>query len=187
MGLATTFFMALGLSMDAFAASISDGARAPRLRQAYALRVAPTFAAFQAGMPLIGWAVGQGFAAIIQSVDHWIAFGLLGVIGARMIHADLRPKAPGVPATDALPHGWRTLLIVAVATSIDALVVGFSLTFVGSILVVAAVIGLVTFAMCLVGINIGHRYRHLAQGKVQALGGSSSSGSGRRSLWSTWA
>ncbi|HEU4594845.1 MAG TPA: manganese efflux pump MntP family protein [Pyrinomonadaceae bacterium] len=162
--------MAVGLAMDAFAVSVADGARAPQLRLSRAFLLALTFGLFQALMPLIGWAVGLGFKDLISSADHWIAFGLLGLVGGKMIYADLRGKAEVEP--EPLPQtGAMTLLVLAVATSIDALAVGFSLTFVESILLPVSAIGLVTFSLCLAGVHLGHRYSRLSKGRVQMIGG----------------
>jgi putative Mn2+ efflux pump MntP len=124
------------------------------------------FAVFQAAMPLIGWAIGRGFAGPIQDVDHWVAFGLLGIIGLRMIHADMTPSD-----TDVRTDGWQSLILVALATSVDALAAGLSLTFLDSIITPVVVIGLVTFGLCLVGVQLGSRYRRLAAGRVQTVGG----------------
>jgi putative Mn2+ efflux pump MntP len=167
MGLATTFLIALGLSADAFAVAVSDGAQTLRITFRHALSVALAFGVFQAVMPVIGWVAGRGFADAFAAVDHWIAFGLLGVIGARMIYADLRPGPPEAP----VPRGATTLLVLAVATSIDALAVGFGLAFVDTILIPVLIIGVVTFTVCFAGVYLGHRYRHLARGKVQLVGG----------------
>jgi putative Mn2+ efflux pump MntP len=169
-GLYTTFFMAVGLSMDAFAVSVADGSRATHLRLGRAFGLALTFGLFQALMPLAGWAVGLGFKDFISSADHWVAFGLLGLVGGKMIYGDLRAKA-GAEEEAHAPAGVTTLLVLAVATSIDALAVGFSLTFVSSILVPVITIGLVTFILCLAGVHLGHRYNHLGRGKVQIVGG----------------
>jgi manganese efflux pump family protein len=170
MGLYTTFFMALALSMDAFAVSVADGSRAPRLRHRHAFRLALTFGLFQALMPLVGWAAGLGFKGLISSADHWVAFGLLGLVGGKMIYADLRGKGGDEPEPRA-PAGMTTLLVLAIATSIDALAVGFGLTFVESILLPVLVIGLVTFSLCFAGAHLGHRYSRFGGGRVQALGG----------------
>ena len=170
MELYTTFFMAVGLSMDAAAAAVADGSRAPRLRHGRAFLLALTFGLFQALMPLVGWAVGLGFKDLISSADHWVAFGLLGLVGGKMIYADLRGEAeagPGPPPTS----GATTLLVLALATSIDALAVGFSLTFLESIFLPVLIIGLVTFSLCLAGVHLGHRYGRLGRGRVQTVGG----------------
>ena len=168
MELYTTFFMAVGLSMDAFAASVADGSRAPRLRRRRALSLALTFGLFQALMPLIGWAVGVGFKDFVSSADHWIAFGLLGLVGGKMIYADLRGASePGPPPRS----GVTTLLVLAVATSIDALAVGFSLTFLESILLPVLVVGLVTFVVCFAGVHLGHKYSRIGKGRAQMVGG----------------
>lgn len=121
-------------------------------------------------MPLIGWAVGLGFKDLISSADHWVAFGLLGLVGGKMIYGDLRGKAEAEPEP-LPPAGATTLLVLAVATSIDALAVGFSLTFVGSILLPVLAIGLVTFFLCFAGVHLGHRYSRFGRGKVQLVGG----------------
>lgn len=162
--------MALGLSMDAFAVSVADGARARQYKLGHAFQLALTFGLFQALMPLIGWMVGLGFKDIISSADHWIAFGLLGLVGGRMIYSDVRGGAEDRPEQLA-PRGVATILVLALATSIDALVVGFSLTLVGSILLPAFVIGLVTFGLCFAGGRLGHKYGYFGRGKVQAVGG----------------
>ena len=149
---------------------VADGSRAPQLRPSRALWLALTFGLFQALMPVIGWAVGLGFKDIISSADHWVAFGLLGLVGGKMIYGDLRGKADA-EAEPPPPSGATTLLVLAVATSIDALAVGFSLTFVGSILLPALAIGIVTFFLCFVGVHLGHRYSRFGEGKVQLVGG----------------
>ncbi|HEX9919236.1 MAG TPA: manganese efflux pump MntP family protein [Pyrinomonadaceae bacterium] len=170
MGLSTTLLMALGLSMDAFAVSVADGARGRQRRFSHAFQLALTFGLFQALMPLIGWTVGLGFKDIISSVDHWIAFGMLGLVGGKMIYGDLRAKAEGVEES-FVPGGVTTLLVLAVATSIDALAVGFSLTFLPSILLPVLVVGVVTFSLCLAGVHLGQRYRRFGRSKIQAVGG----------------
>jgi putative Mn2+ efflux pump MntP len=170
MGLSTTFLMALCLSMDAFAVSIADGARARQQRFSHTFQLAFTFGLFQGLMPFIGWTVGLGFKDIISSADHWIAFGLLGIIGGRMIYADIHGRDRDEKEPVA-PRGVTTLLVLAVATSIDALAVGFSLTFVKSILLPALAIGLVTFSLCLAGVHLGHKYRRIGQSRVQTVGG----------------
>jgi putative Mn2+ efflux pump MntP len=162
--------MALGLSMDAFAVSIADGARAPQRKFSHAFQLALTFGLFQALMPLVGWMVGLGFKDLISSLDHWIAFGLLGIIGGRMIYADIHggDKDEKEPVA---PRGVTTLLVLAAATSIDALVAGFSLTFVKSILLPVLAIGLVTFFLCLAGVHLGHKYRRISRSRIQIVGG----------------
>ncbi len=111
MGLYTTLFMAFGLAMDAFAVSVADGSRTPRLRLRRAFALALAFGLFQGLMPLIGWAAGLGFKDFISSADHWVAFGLLGLVGGKMIYGDLRGKAeaekrprPGRPRCSC----WRS-------------------------------------------------------------------------------
>lgn len=156
--------------MDAFAVAVADGSRAHRLRATRALKLAALFGLFQGLMPFIGWLIGLGVKDMVSSVDHWIAFGLLGAIGGKMIYADLRPK--GEPAAEVKDSsGALTLLVLAVATSIDALAVGFSLTFLSSILYPVLIIGATTFALSLAGVHLGHRFKRFGGGKVQVFGG----------------
>ena len=184
MGLYTTLFMAFGLSMDAFAVSVADGSRAPRLRRWRALSLALTFGLFQALMPLIGWAVGVGLKDLVSSADHWVAFGLLGLVGGKMIHADLRGKAEA-EAERPSTAGVTTLLVVAVATSIDALAVGFSLALFESVLLPVLAIGPVTFSACFAGVHLGHRYSRLGRARTRRSAGRSWSRSASRSSSST--
>jgi manganese efflux pump family protein len=160
---------ALALSMDALAISITNGLVIKRLHFGHALRIAVAFGLFQAIMPVLGWAAGYTFRDMIQAFDHWIALGLLGIIGAKMIvesrcmDADEKPKD--------CQH-FPTLLIMAIATSIDALAVGISFAFLEiNIIVPAAIIGGITFAVCLAGVYVGNRSGHFFEGKLELIGG----------------
>lgn len=151
--------IALGLSMDAFAVSTACGVQIAAVRYGFVLRVALAFGFFQFAMPVIGWFAGSTFSTWVQAVDHWIAFGLLGIIGARMIWASFRANPnPGKDPT----RGWN-LLVLAVATSIDALAVGLSLALLKtSIWFPSVVIGVVAAILsaigALFGCRLGHRF-----------------------------
>lgn len=189
--LLTVFFIAIGLAMDAFAVSVSTGCAARTMRVRHALRMALFFGAFQAGMPVIGWLSGLSVRAHIAHIDHWIAFALLAAIGIKMIYearilrdvesttTTTRPVRDAWPGADDLdmmsvpaPHSLYTLLMLALATSIDALVVGMSLSLLEvGIVMPALVIGLVTFVLSLAGVYIGKSIGHLFENKIEVFGG----------------
>jgi manganese efflux pump family protein len=147
--------LAIALAMDAFAVALTQGAR---FRPGWdgALAIAATFGLFQAVMPLIGWGIGAVGLYYLAAVDHWIAFGLLTFLGARMLGG---PNAIDVGEEEAA-HALtgRALLLAGVATSIDALAAGITLPALGVVpLLAVALIGVVTFAMSLGGVLIGRR------------------------------
>lgn len=169
MGIFTTFFLAVGLAMDAFAVSVTNGASIARLRLGYAFKIAFLFGVFQALMPLLGWIIGLSFKDAINSVDHWIAFSLLAIIGGRMIYADINAENEEIKQTKA--KKLSTLLALAVATSIDALIVGIGFIVLDSITLQIIMIGAITFVLCLAGVYLGQRYKYLAGKKVNTVGG----------------
>ena len=152
---------ALALAMDAFAVSIGVTASLEPLQGRQVFRLSWHFGLFQALMPIAGWACGKAVARHLSLVDHWIAFGLLLVLGLRMIWPD-SPEKQAHPADPT--RGW-SLVALSVATSIDALAVGLSLGLMGvAIWIPAAVIGLVALLMTLLGTLIGRRVgRHLGR------------------------
>jgi len=155
----TSLLMALGLSMDAFAVSVSNGICIPEMKVRYALRAALAFGLFQFFMPIVGWALGGAFREHIEHIDHWIAFGLLAFVGGKMIFEALRIEAPdcALDKSKGILH-LGTLLVLAVATSIDALAVGLSLSVLGRpILGPALLIGVVTFLVSFMGCEFGRR------------------------------
>jgi putative Mn2+ efflux pump MntP len=155
--------------MDAFAASIASGIAIKHLKLNNALKIAIFFGGFQAIMPLIGWLAGRGARDFISGIDHWIAFTLLTLIGVKMIYESVR-KTPKGKSTD--PMNIHVLLILSIATSIDALAVGVSFAFLEiSIIEPAIIIGIVTFALSFAGVYIGHKMGHLFEKKVVAIGG----------------
>ncbi len=176
--MSTFLLIALGLAMDAFAVSISSGICIPRLELRFALRAALAFGLFQFGMPVAGWLLGMSFRGLIQGFDHWIAFGLLAIVGGKMIVEFVRDSAKPQEACDdgERPRRsiltWRGLLVLAVATSVDALAVGLSYSLLGTaILQPAAIIGVVTFALSLVGCEFGKRIGQKFEGWAELAGG----------------
>lgn len=158
----------LGLSMDAVAASISSSTAARRVGWAQALKMAAFFGLFQALMPAVGYAFGAAFRGWFESLDHWVAFLLLGFIGAKMIYEAGREGDE--PAND--PFGTRRLLLLSVATSVDALVVGVSFSLLKlSLLTTITVIGAVTFALCLPAVWLGRRLGERMAKRAEVLGG----------------
>lgn len=166
MSLIELLLIAVGLSMDAFAVSVCKGLSLRRLKPRHALLVGLYFGGFQALMPMLGWALGARFESVIQSVDHWIAFILLALIGVGMI----REAGHEEELNDDL--GFRTMLLLAVATSIDALAVGVTFAFLQvRILPAAALIGCTTFALSALGVYIGHVFGLKYKAKAETAGG----------------
>ena len=170
MGFAELFLIGVGLSMDAFAAAICKGLAMPKMRWNRGVVVALFFGGFQALMPLLGWALGRQFEQYITSVDHWIAFLLLGWIGGKMIWDALHGSGEEMPAQDALDV--KELFVLAVATSIDALAVGITFAFLQvHILPAVALIGCTTFAIALAGVWIGQRFGSRFKDRAALAGG----------------
>ena len=160
--------LALGLSMDAFAVSICKGLSVPKLQEKHCLICGVYFGGFQALMPLIGWALGIRFQSMITNIDHWIAFVLLAVIGANMIKESFSKEEECPDAS----FGFKTMLTLAVATSIDALAVGVTFAFLDvSIVPAVLLIGATTFVCSAVGVKIGNVFGNRFQSKAEFLGG----------------
>lgn len=168
MGFAELFVLAVGLSMDAFAVSICKGLSIRALMPRHAVIVGLWFGAFQALMPLIGWLLGAAFADRIAEVDHWIAFVLLSLIGGNMIR-----EALGKEEEDCSPSlAPLTMLVLAVATSIDALAVGVTFAFLRvDILPAVALIGGCTFLISAAGVKVGNVFGVRYKSKAELLGG----------------
>ncbi len=160
MGIVELFIVAVGLSMDAFAASVCKGLCMRKVNWHHAAIVALFFGGFQAIMPVIGWLLGVSFAGVIEPVDHWIAFILLAFIGAKMLIEAAHEKPESIDCSTTVPKlDMKELLALAIATSIDALAVGVSFAFLGvNIALAAVVIGLTTFALSLIGVAIGSKF-----------------------------
>jgi putative Mn2+ efflux pump MntP len=174
--------IALALAMDAFAVAVVTGLADLPLTKRRVFRLAFHFGLFQALMPTLGWAVGRAVARWVGTVDHWIAFGLLAVVGGRMVWGALHASDEERRAGDAT-RGW-SLVMLSIATSIDALAVGLSLALIGApILVPALVIGLVAAALTGSGMLLG-RWIGTAWGKrVEVLGGLILIAMGARIVW----
>jgi putative Mn2+ efflux pump MntP len=165
----TIIFIAFGLAMDAFAVSIACGVTIKNLSIHHALKIAVSFGLFQAIMPLIGWMAGLSLIGIISGFDHWIAFGLLGLIGCKMIYESFKLEKAEKTFD---PLKAYVLLILSITTSIDALAVGLSFGVLRVlILKPVIVIGVVTFSLSLIGVVIGKRVGHFFEKKIELIGG----------------
>lgn len=165
----TLVLIALGLAADAFAVSLTSGLLIKHLKFNKALKIALFFGGFQYLMPLIGWLGGLFFRDLLVGIDHWIAFGLLTLIGGKMIHESLSGKDEEERFN---PTDNYTLFGLAIATSIDALAVGLSLSLIKtSIIQAATIIGVITFGLSLSGVFIGHSFGSLFKNKIEILGG----------------
>ncbi len=168
MELYSLLFIAIGLSMDAFAVSITSGITIQRIQLKHVLRIALFFGVFQGVMPLLGWVAGNRFQDSLSSVDHWVAFGLLTFIGSKMIYESRKLEVDSCRD----PCNTTVLFTLAIATSIDAFGVGLSLSILSvSILFPALVIGIVTFCISVIGIYIGDTVGHLFEKKIEIIGG----------------
>lgn len=161
----------IGLALDAFAVSITSGISIKKMRLHHALRIAVTFSLFQAVMPVIGWFIGNKARSFIVAVDHWVAFGLLTLIGVKMIYEGL--KIDKEVEKESNPLNIHILFALAIATSIDALVVGLTLSVIEiSIFIPVVIIGAITFIMSFTGVYLGNRYGHIFDAtKLEVFGG----------------
>ena len=163
------FLIGVSLSMDACAIAMCKGLSMKKLRLRHGCVIALYFGGFQALMPVIGWLLGRQFESYIVSIDHWIAFVLLCFIGGKMIYETLHDDDSDC-CQFRLDH--KELLIMAVATSIDALAVGITLAFLRvSIITAASIIGVVTFSLSLAGVAIGFKFGSRFRKKAGILGG----------------
>ncbi len=169
MKLLSIIIIAVALAMDAFAVSVVSGSVYKRLKMRQIFRMAVFFSGFQALMPLIGSLAGLSIKKYIAGYDHWIAFGLLSAVGAKMIYESFKI---GSVEQSFDPSNIFILLVLSVATSIDALAVGVTLSLITSSIIVAVIIiGIVTFALSYLGVFIGKRIGHFFENKIAALGG----------------
>lgn len=169
MNLAEMLLIAVGMAMDAFAVSLGIGAgrRANTPRPMF--RLAFHFGLFQFLMPIVGWFAGSRFAHLITSVDHWVAMGLLSFVGIRMIRSGLNPDSDSYSSD---PSRGGTLVMLSVATSIDAFAVGLSLAMLQvDILYPAIVIGVVTATLSMFGLLIGHKLGASFGKRMEIIGG----------------
>lgn len=159
MGVVELLFVAVGLSMDAFAVSVCKGLGMRSVRWRQAAVIALFFGLFQALMPVIGWLLGTQFSRFVEPVDHWVAFVLLAAIGAKMLWDAFHEPDEGQSCSVDQRLDLRELLLLAVATSIDALAVGITFAFLGvDILLASVLIGLTTFILSFAGVWIGCQF-----------------------------
>lgn len=168
MGVVELIVIAIGLAMDAFAVSLGKGLTVRHVAVHHALKAGVWFGGFQALMPIVGYALGYSFTDVVASIDHWIAFGLLALIGLNMI----REAVWGDDEAQDADFGPRTMFVMAVATSIDALAVGVTMAFLNvNIVLAATVIGVITFLLSAWGVYLGSRVGDRLGSRVVILGG----------------
>lgn len=168
MSLFTLFIIAVGLSMDAFAVSICKGLALPKITFKNAVIVGLWFGGFQALMPFIGYLLGSQFKQYITAIDHWIAFILLGIIGISMIKEALSKENDCENAS----LDFKTMLLLAVATSIDALAAGITFAFLRvSIIPAVCFIGVITLCLSTAGVKIGNVFGTRYKSKAELAGG----------------
>ncbi len=160
--------ISVGLAMDAFAVAVCKGLSMKKMIWKNAIIIALYFGFFQGFMPVIGFALGTTFKGLIESIDHWIAFILLGAIGGNMIKESRDDELD--KRNDKID--FKTMIVLAIATSIDALTVGITFAFFEVNLILAVLlIGIITFAMSLLGVKIGNKFGDQFQNKAELIGG----------------
>ena len=167
------FLLGIGLAMDAFAVSVCKGLGMRRLNKKQTLIIGLYFGGFQALMPLIGWLLGSQFQKYITSIDHWIAFILLGFIGGKMMIEAIREwnEEETVDVIDA-PLDHKNMLVLAVATSIDALAVGITFAFLDTPIIEAiTIIGITTMIISIIGVVVGNFFGSRYKSKAEFIGG----------------
>lgn len=168
MGIFEIVLIGLGLAMDAFAVSICKGLSMKKMNWKNAIIISLYFGIFQALMPIVGYFLGTTFSGLVENVDHWIAFILLAIIGGNMIKDSFDDECE--KRNDKVD--FKTMIILAIATSIDALAVGVTFAFFETNIVLAvAIIGIITFILSLIGVKIGNRFGDKFQNKAELTGG----------------
>ena len=168
MSVSELFVLSIGVGMDAFAVSICKGLAMSRMSWQKAGTIGLYFGIFQAVMPLVGYFLGIGFEVKIKSVDHWIAFGLLSILGIKMILESIKKKEK--ESDDCVDI--KTMIILAIATSIDALAVGITFAFLNVNIIKAVIaIGIITFCLCVWGVKIGNVFGDKYEKKAGITGG----------------
>ena len=167
------FLLGIGLAMDAFAVSVCKGLGMRRLNKKQTLIIGLYFGGFQALMPLVGWLLGSQFQKYITRIDHWIAFILLGFIGGKMMIESIREwnEEETVDVIDA-PLDHKNMLVLAVATSIDALAVGITFAFLDTPIIEAiTIIGITTMVISIIGVVVGNFFGSRYKSKAEFIGG----------------
>jgi len=160
--------ISIGLAMDAFAVAVCKGLSMKRMEWKRAIIIAVYFGIFQALMPVIGFLLGVGFEELVTKIDHWIAFVLLGFIGINMIKEAFDKESENINDSIAA----KTMLVLAIATSIDALAVGITFAFLKvNVLFAILAIGIITFTLSLIGVKIGNKFGDKYESKAELMGG----------------
>ena len=168
MGIIEILLIAVGLAMDAFAVSVCKGLAMKKLNWEKAIIIALYFSIFQALMPILGYLLGIAFESIITQIDHWIAFVLLLIIGIKMINEVFEEEKQSYD--DSV--NFKVMLVLSIATSIDALAVGITFAFLNTNIILAvSIIGIITFLLSLLGVKIGNRFGNKYEKKAQIIGG----------------
>jgi putative Mn2+ efflux pump MntP len=164
----TTLLIATALAMDSFSVALANGLATKSFNISKGVMIGSFFGFFQAIMPVIGWYAGVHILDLISEIDHWVAFALLAVIGSRMIYESTKNDSEKIVSSLTI----RVLLILSIATSIDALAVGLSIYVLEiSIISLAVATGIITFTLSFFGVYIGGKFGHILQNKVEPLGG----------------
>ena len=172
MGIAEIVLISIGLAMDAFAVSVCKGLAMKKIDIKKMFIIGLYFGGFQGGMPLIGYLLGTNFESFVTKVDHWIAFVLLSIIGINMIREAIKSKCDCGDETCDDSVAFKTMVVLAIATSIDALAVGITLAFLKANLVaVVFSIGLITFMLSMIGVWVGNKFGSKYESKAQITGG----------------
>lgn len=169
MGYFSIILIAISLSFDSFVASVSSGLSLCRksMHWSQSVKISLSLAIVQGIMPVMGWYLGSTFKTYIEDLDHWVAFGLLGILGIHMILEGRRPHGK-----IKNPTQWRVLIPMSIATSIDALAVGVSLVFfIENIWIVASIITTITFVISMSGLYMGRKVGKQLAGKAELVGG----------------
>ncbi len=168
MGILELVLISIGLAMDAFAVSICKGISLKKMDWKKAIIIGVYFGGFQAGMPLLGYLLGVNFESLVTSIDHWIAFVLLGFLGFKMLKDSLSDNEEDRNDDTS----FKTMIVLAIATSIDALAVGITFAFLRvNILLAVLLIGVITFAFSVFGTKIGNKFGGAFENKAEFIGG----------------
>jgi len=175
MGYISVFLIAVSLAMDALAVSVTNGITVKDFSRRHAIKMGLYFGGFQFVMPLIGFFLGKGFESLIKAYDHWIAFGLLLVIGINMLKESFgEEESETMGKSAAMALSWKKLVLQAIATSIDAMAVGISFAVVGkgvNIFISSVIIGITAFAFSYFGGIFGRKVGSFFQKSAERLGG----------------
>lgn len=168
MGILEIFLISIGLAMDAFAVSVCKGLSMKKMNWKKAIIVGAYFGLFQGLMPVLGYLLGTTFEDLITKIDHWVAFALLGLIGLNMIKEAFNKDNESF--NDCV--NFKTMIILAIATSIDALAIGITFAFLKANLLLAIImIGIITFILSVLGVKIGNKFGNKYEKKAEFTGG----------------